>query len=126
MPYVVDVNNASAPLNTDDAAQAAEELRAIKGKLNNVDAVADAALASAASKANAGGNTNITDLTGLTGAVKQASFTFALLPAGTNGKICYCSNGRKVGEGAAAGTGVIVYYSNGQWRTFAADAIVTV
>lgn len=41
------------------------------------------------------------------------------------GSIAYASNGRKVGEGAGAGTGVPVYYSNGAWRVFSTDAPVS-
>jgi hypothetical protein len=36
----------------------------------------------------------------------------------------YATNGRKVGEGAGAGTGVPVYYSNGSWRVYSTDAAV--
>jgi hypothetical protein len=34
------------------------------------------------------------------------------------------SNGRKIGEGAGSGTGVNVYYSLGQWRTYSTDSPV--
>ena len=50
--------------------------------------------------------------------------TVAALPTGIEGMIAYSTNGRKVGEGAAAGTGVPVYFSNGNWRTLSADAAV--
>ncbi|MGU7784870.1 hypothetical protein [Burkholderia sp. PU8-34] len=59
------------------------------------------------------------------GAVKLASFVVATLPTvGTNGQIAYASNGRKTGESAGSGTGVIVYYSNSAWRVFSTDAAV--
>jgi len=56
--------------------------------------------------------------------IKPGTYTVAALPAGTVGQIAYSSNGRKVGEGPAAGTGVIVYYSNAAWRVFSTDAVV--
>lgn len=52
------------------------------------------------------------------------SSTVALLPAGIDQQIAYATNGRKIGEGAAAGTGVYVYFSSGQWRVFSDDAPV--
>ena len=91
MPYLVNVHDAASPLDTDAANQAAQELRAIKAKIN---------------------------------AAAITTSTVALLPAGTNGKLAYASNGRKVGEAAAAGTGVPVYFSNAQWRVFSTDAVV--
>ena len=51
-------------------------------------------------------------------------FTVAALPAGTEGAIAYATNGRKVGEGPAAGTGVPIYFSNTQWRVYSTDAPV--
>lgn len=36
----------------------------------------------------------------------------------------YATNGRKVGEGAASGTGVPIYWSNSAWRVFSTDAAV--
>lgn len=58
------------------------------------------------------------------GAIKQGQFTVATLPAGVEGNILYATNGRKVGEGVGAGTGVPVYFSNGSWRVFSTDAAV--
>lgn len=52
------------------------------------------------------------------------SYTVAGLPAGTAGQLAYASNGRKVGEGAGAGTGVLVYKDATNWRT--CDASTTV
>lgn len=56
-------------------------------------------------------------------------YTYANLPSAASfpvytGSIAYCTNGRKVGEGAGAGTGVPVYYANGSWRVFSTDAPV--
>ena len=63
----------------------------------------------------------------------KGSYTVATLPSVSPtqpvgppvGSIAYASNGRKVGEGIGAGTGVPVYYSNGAWRVFSTDAVVT-
>lgn len=60
------------------------------------------------------------------GVAGLASYTFASLPTAAAGSMAYCSNGRKVGEGAGAGTGVIVYYSGGAWKVFSTDATVTI
>lgn len=57
------------------------------------------------------------------------SFTLAVanaLDGLTAGQTLYISNGRKIGEGAGAGTGVLAYYSNAAWRVFSTDAAVTV
>lgn len=46
------------------------------------------------------------------------STTVAGLPAaGQAGRIQFCTNGRKVGEGVGAGTGVLVYDDGVAWRT---------
>jgi hypothetical protein len=58
--------------------------------------------------------------------VQAKGYTYATLPTGANGDIIYCSDGRKVGEGPGAGTGVPVYFSNAGWRVFSTDAVVTV
>lgn len=58
--------------------------------------------------------------------ITPGRFTYAQLPTAYNGSTAYCTNGRKVGEAAGAGTGVPVYFSNGAWRVFSTDAIVTV
>ena len=44
----------------------------------------------------------------------------------TDGQMIYITNGRKVGEGVGAGTGVMAYYSSSSWRVFSTDAAVTV
>jgi hypothetical protein len=54
------------------------------------------------------------------------SYVNTALPSGINGLLAYCTNGRKVGEGVGAGTGVPVYYSNGVWRVFSTDSAVVV
>jgi hypothetical protein len=36
----------------------------------------------------------------------------------------YATNGRKVGEGGGAGTGVPIYWSDSAWRVFSTDAAV--
>ena len=48
--------------------------------------------------------------------MRPGTYTVATLPAGTAGDIAYATDARKVGEGAGAGTGSHVLYSNGQWR----------
>ncbi|MDH0871790.1 hypothetical protein [Agrobacterium pusense] len=58
--------------------------------------------------------------------VRLLSYTVAALPTTgiSAGATAYASNGRKVSEGAGAGTGVMVYYSTGQWRRFSDDSVV--
>ena len=58
------------------------------------------------------------------GTIRAGKFTVAALPTGAEGQTAYATNGRKVGEGAASGTGVPVYYSNGEWRVYSTDAQV--
>lgn len=55
-----------------------------------------------------------------------AAFTVAGLAAivGVNGQVAYATNGRKIGEGVGAGTGVPVYFSGGAWRVYSIDAPV--
>lgn len=57
--------------------------------------------------------------------VSFPSYTVSQLASVTNLASAFASNGRKVGEGAGSGTGVPVYYSLGQWRTFSNDSPVT-
>ena len=47
--------------------------------------------------------------------IKPGVYTVAGLPAGTAGDIAYASNGRKAGEGAASGTGVLVFKDGSAW-----------
>jgi hypothetical protein len=56
--------------------------------------------------------------------IKPGGIAYVSLPGALNGAMLYCTNGRKVGEGPGAGTGVPVYYSNGAWRVFSTDAVV--
>lgn len=58
------------------------------------------------------------------GLIRAGSYTVATLPTGVVGALAYATNGRKVGEASGAGTGVIVYYSNGAWRRLSDDAAV--
>ncbi|TNC14934.1 hypothetical protein FF100_04990 [Methylobacterium terricola] len=58
------------------------------------------------------------------GKIRPAAFTVTTVPSGTAGDIIYVSNARKVGEGAGAGTGVIAYYSNNNWRRLSDDSPV--
>ena len=53
-----------------------------------------------------------------------ASYTVAALPAGTAGDTAYASNGRKNGEGAGAGTGVLVFKDGTAWRACDTGATV--
>lgn len=52
------------------------------------------------------------------------SFTVANLPTGTAGRLAFASNGRKNGEGAAAGTGVLVFHDGVAWRSCDTGATV--
>ncbi len=55
------------------------------------------------------------------------SYTVAGLPLSSislEGMLAYATNGRKVGQGPGAGTGVPVYFSNGAWRVYSTDAPV--
>lgn len=58
------------------------------------------------------------------GTYKYPSFTVAALPAGTAGETAFASNGRKNGEGAAAGTGVLVFHDGTAWRACDTGATV--
>ena len=41
------------------------------------------------------------------------------------GDLAYALNGRKPGEGAGLGTGVVCFYSTGQWYAVTSGAVVT-
>jgi hypothetical protein len=59
------------------------------------------------------------------GSIILQQFTVAVLgSSGVEGQIAYATNGRKVGEGSGAGTGVPVYFSNGAWRVYSTDDAV--
>lgn len=60
----------------------------------------------------------------MSGQLTLASYTVAGLPTGVVGSWAYASNGRKVGEGVGAGTGVMAYFSNGSWRRPSDDTVV--
>lgn len=49
------------------------------------------------------------------GPVRFKSYTVAALPTGTAGNAAYASDGRKAGEGAAAGTGLPVFFDGTNW-----------
>lgn len=55
----------------------------------------------------------------------QAMLFAALPAAGQPGRLVFVTNGRKVGEGAGAGTGVIAYDDGGAWRRPSDDAVVS-
>lgn len=59
------------------------------------------------------------------GPIMPGQYTVAGLPSGTEGMTAYATNGRKSAEGAGSGTGVPVYFSNGQWRVYSTDAQAT-
>ena len=48
--------------------------------------------------------------------VNLDTYTVAGLPAGSLGDMALATDGRKTGEGAAAGTGVMVYHDGTAWR----------
>ncbi len=52
-------------------------------------------------------------------------YTVSGLPVGAEGQIAYATNGLKVGELTGSGTGVPVYYSNGNWRVYSTDQVVS-
>lgn len=52
---------------------------------------------------------------------------FANLPAaGQRGRLRFCTNGRKVGEGAGVGTGIVAYDDGVAWRRTADDTTVAI
>ena len=53
-------------------------------------------------------------------------YAYANLPTGFEGRVAFCSNGRKTGEGAAAGTGVPCYFSDSEWRVFYDDSVLAI
>ena len=62
-----------------------------------------------------------------TDAVNYTAVAHADLPAtGADGQILYVTDGRKTGELAAAGTGVLAYWSDSAWRVFYDDTAVAV
>jgi len=55
-------------------------------------------------------------------------YAYADLPTGFNGRMVYCTNGRKTGEGALAGTGVPAYWtdSDSDWHVFYDDSVLAI
>jgi hypothetical protein len=56
--------------------------------------------------------------------VSLATYTVAALPTGAAGRMAFASNGRKNGEGAGAGTGVLVFHDGTAWRACDTGATV--
>lgn len=56
--------------------------------------------------------------------INLKGYTVAALPGVGDSAMAYATDGRKAGEGAGAGTGVIVYRSGGVWRVLGTDAAV--
>lgn len=53
-------------------------------------------------------------------------YAYADLPTGFEGRVAFCSNGRKTGETATNGTGVPCYYSDSEWRVFYDDSVLAI
>lgn len=65
------------------------------------------------------------------GALNSAAlpiYAFAALPTGYDGRIAWCSDGRKTAEGGGAGTGVPTYYdvASAAWRVFYDDTALAI
>lgn len=61
----------------------------------------------------------------MTGGVKSVAFA-ALPAAGQTGRLLFVTNGRKLGEGLGAGTGVLCYDDGVAWRRTSDDTTVAV
>lgn len=59
------------------------------------------------------------------GAVEPVAFG-SLPAAGQTGRLLFVTNGRKTGEGAGAGTGVLAYDDGVAWRRTSDDTTVAV
>lgn len=59
-----------------------------------------------------------------TGQIRLKTFTVATLPAASAGDVSFATNGRKNGEGAGLGTGVLVFYDGTAWRACDTGATV--
>ncbi|MFH6783615.1 MULTISPECIES: hypothetical protein [Methylobacterium] len=70
------------------------------------------------------GTTTLNNGLVVAGKIRAGSYTVSTVPAGVVGELIYVSNARKVGESAGAGTGVISYYSNGNWRRLSDDSAI--
>ncbi len=72
-------------------------------------------------------NAEIAALNNTANAAQLNTYSVSGLPSSPSmGAIAFATDGRKIGEGTGSGTGVPVYYSLGQWRTFSDDSPVTV
>lgn len=58
------------------------------------------------------------------GPISAGKYTVVTLPTGIEGQTAYATNGRKIGEGSGAGTGVPVYFSTSAWRRYSDDSAV--
>jgi len=56
--------------------------------------------------------------------LRLGTYVVATLPAGTSGAVVHVANARKLGEASGSGTGVVAYYSNGNWRRLSDDSPV--
>ncbi len=56
--------------------------------------------------------------------VQLPSYTVSALPDGMASMVAFASDGRKNGEGAAAGTGVMVFHDGTAWRACDTGATV--
>lgn len=70
------------------------------------------------------GPTGATGPAGPSGPRMLEHFTVATLPSLATGGLAYATNGRKVGQGAGAGTGVPCYRDGAVWRRFSDDTPV--
>ena len=52
-------------------------------------------------------------------------YTVGTLPVGATGVFLYVSDGRKSGEGAGAGTGIVCHWNGANWITVDAGTAVT-
>jgi hypothetical protein len=59
-----------------------------------------------------------------TGVVSVPSYTVATLPTAKAASVAFASNGRKNGEGAGLGTGVLVFNDGTAWRACDTGATV--
>lgn len=50
------------------------------------------------------------------GTIRLPRFTVANLPTALGGEIAFATDGRKNGEGAGSGTGVLVFHDGTAWR----------
>lgn len=75
---------------------------------------------------NVGIGTNAPELRlDVAGLIRGGQYAVGNLPAGKVGAMAFASNGRKLGEAAGSGTGVLVYFSNGAWRRISDDTPVS-